>query len=392
MLPVFQQQLFMQQQQQQQQQQHQQQQILNQLRAQQHQKQFLLNQLIQQQQKQQLEEHLSLLLNNNFNFNTNGSHFRGPNSERPNPPIYKSNTNRSNTSSNNLGLNNTFSSAFQSSNLNSFQTSTSSTISTSNSNSKIFDSFEEKLAMTGNIFKKREDWSVIAKLPINKQNTMHIRLDDEGPYGNDETRCFVLSHFSSLGVKNVTCLCCSCELDIYDRFPLVDGTLFLSPVDYDKAKSIPSAVTNKKQYVYAVCLKCLTNSFSSPNSPSANGCCGSDHEVVCKFCSKSWQKTGGSSLQIGTLYKYDIFASFPCCASRLTCSNSKCNKPIMDVETAGSQYFSSFSEEKECPSCKVKAYHFIKPLREIFLKSQCESRKESSSDSDTATMTVAPKC
>ena len=384
--------------------------------AQQYQQQLYQQQIQNQlrlQQQQQLEEKLNMLASTNYqstlnsindndeydnnslvqSFHNSNSSINAMNTSLPksrlramslgsaNPFLsqsYSSNSiNSMGNNANNINFSNKFGSCLSlSSNLNSYSTSTNTTNSTSQSNSKIFDSFEEKVATTGNIFQRRDDWSILTKVPIKKQNTIHIRLEDEGPYGNDETRCFVLSHFSSLGIKNISCIFCSCDLVIYDRFPLVDGTLFLSPVDYDKAKSIPSAVSNKKQYVYAVCLKCLTNSFSSPNSPSANGCCGSDHEVVCKFCSKSWQKTGGSSLQIGTLYKYDIFASFPCCASRLTCSNSKCNKPIMDVETAGSQYFSSFSEEKECPSCKVKAYHFIKPLREIFLKSQCESRKE----------------
>ena len=52
--------------------------------------------------------------------------------------------------------------------------------SNSNSSSRIYDSFEEKLAITGNIFQKRDDWSIISKLPINKQNSIHIRVNDEG--------------------------------------------------------------------------------------------------------------------------------------------------------------------------------------------------------------------
>lgn len=85
------------------------------------------------------------------------------------------------------------------------------------------DPFEEKLATTGNIFEKRDDWSVLGRIPISKQNTIHIRLEDEGPYGNDETRCFVLSHFSSLGIKQLNCVFCSSDLIVYDRFPLIDG-------------------------------------------------------------------------------------------------------------------------------------------------------------------------
>ena len=38
------------------------------------------------------------------------------------------------------------------------------------------DNLEEKLATTGNIFQRREDWSILTKIPISKQNTIHIRI------------------------------------------------------------------------------------------------------------------------------------------------------------------------------------------------------------------------
>ena len=104
--------------------------------------------------------------------------------------------------------------------------------SLSNSSSCLFDSFEKKLAITGNIFQKRDNWTIIAKLPTNKQNSIHIRCNDEGPYGNDEIRCFVLAHLSSKNVTDITCLLCTCNLVVYDRFPLIDGLLFTSPFNY----------------------------------------------------------------------------------------------------------------------------------------------------------------
>jgi hypothetical protein len=244
-------------------------------------------------------------------------------------------------------------------------------------NLRKFDSFEEKLATTGNIFQKRDDWSIINKLPVNKQNTIHMRLEDEGPFGNDEIRCFVLSHFSSLGIKELSCVFCDCNLIIYDRFPLIDGTLFLSPFIYDSKKAISTQLPNKtlqqnsqiqqyqthkqsdvylqkekSQYIYAICLKCLMQE--------------KDHEIKCKNCSKSWQTMGGNSLQIGTLYKYDIFAAFPCCQSRLNCNN--CKSHIMNIDSDTVHFFSSYTDEKECEVCKKKDYHFIKPLNDIFIK------------------------
>jgi hypothetical protein len=121
--------------------------------------------------------------------------------------------------------------------------------SLSNSNSRLYDSFEEKLAITGNIFQKRDDWSILGKLPINKQNSIHIRVNDEGPYGNDEIRCFVLGHLSSKSVTDITCVMCACNMIVYDRFPIVDGILFVSPFNYNPTKSIPTPLSNKSQFM-----------------------------------------------------------------------------------------------------------------------------------------------
>ena len=40
------------------------------------------------------------------------------------------------------------------------------------------DEMDEKLASTGNMFKKRENWSIIKRLPSRKQNSMNIRLGE----------------------------------------------------------------------------------------------------------------------------------------------------------------------------------------------------------------------
>lgn len=87
--------------------------------------------------------------------------------------------------------------------------------------------FDEKHAAAGNIFEHRQDWSILNRLPLHKRNAIHIRLEDEGPYGNDETRCFVLSQLSMVGCTDVACTACGQSMVVYDRYPLVDGTLFL---------------------------------------------------------------------------------------------------------------------------------------------------------------------
>lgn len=83
---------------------------------------------------------------------------------------------------------------------------------------------EERVVKWGSIFERRTDWSLLlSRLPITRQNAIHVRLEDEGPFGNDEARLYILSYFSSIRLKEISCLLCSCVLTIYDRFPLVDG-------------------------------------------------------------------------------------------------------------------------------------------------------------------------
>lgn len=235
----------------------------------------------------------------------------------------------------------------------------------SNLNITNTDILEVKLATTGNIFYTRDEWSILNKLPAYKQNPMHIRLEDEGPYGNDDTRCFILSYFSKLCIRQMKCSICLCDLLIYDRFPIVDGTLFVSPIKYiyddkynemlndkndnNSVTTVPANISNRNQFIYAICLDCLHST--------------NEHKINCKSCKKPW--SGGSSIQIGTLYKYEIFAAFPCCQKRLNCNN--CDKQIINLKsTGGLPYFSSYSEEKECPHCKIKSFHFIKHLNQFY--------------------------
>ena len=102
-----------------------------------------------------------------------------------------------------------------------------STSTNASNSSGTLPQFDEKHAAAGNIFEHRQDWSILNRLPLHKRNAIHIRLEDEGPYGNDETRCFVLSQLSMVGCTDITCTVCGQSMVVYDRYPLVDGTLFL---------------------------------------------------------------------------------------------------------------------------------------------------------------------
>ena len=61
-----------------------------------------------------------------------------------------------------------------------------------------------------------------------------LQMEDECSIGNDETRIFILSSYASNKMNRVPCVLCKNSLSIYDRYPLLDGTFFLSPKQHSK--------------------------------------------------------------------------------------------------------------------------------------------------------------
>jgi hypothetical protein len=60
-------------------------------------------------------------------------------------------------------------------------------------------------------------------------------MEDEGSYGNDDIRCFILSNLATAKMSKTFCVVCQNAMQIYDRYPLIDGTFFLAPKQYSKA-------------------------------------------------------------------------------------------------------------------------------------------------------------
>lgn len=167
-------------------------------------------------------------------------------------------------------------------------------------------------------------------------------MEDEGPYGNDETRCFVLANLSVNQVTSVCCVACQVEMPVFDRYPLIDGTFFLSPQKYNTDLQVVS--DHRPMYLNAVCMRCMEGS----------------RDIRCQACRKAWH---GRTLLIGTMYAWDVFAGAPCCAFRLSCK--QCRQPILDPES-GFNFYSEYSRPIECPHCRAKDYHFVKPLDTTF--------------------------
>ncbi|XP_052810587.1 headcase protein homolog [Mya arenaria] len=194
-----------------------------------------------------------------------------------------------------------------------------------------------------NLFRRRMDLSAFNILPKHKQNPYHIKMEDDVTPGSDDVHMFVLNHLGNYKVSSLNCVLCKNELCIFEKYPLIDGTLFLSPQAYDN-QALQVISEGRLQYINAVCVLCLEGA----------------NDISCAACKCKWD---GSSLLLGSMYSYDIFAAMPCCQKRLTCKH--CHRAVVDV-FSGLQYFSEYSRMIPCPYCKAYDYHFIRPLNETF--------------------------
>ncbi|XP_063530869.1 headcase protein [Cydia strobilella] len=197
------------------------------------------------------------------------------------------------------------------------------------------------------IFSRRLDFSTFNLLPKHKVNSYQIKIEDEGNHGNDDTRLFILSTLAGQHKPNVTCALCEDTLHVFDRYPLIDGTFFLSPKQHTSG-AVEVKVEGRTQYLTCVCMGCLER-------------CDPERTIRCRFCSQKWD---GASLVLGTMYSYDIFMATPCCADRLKCNS--CYKPLLHPQQRLN--YSDYSHPVTCPHCRVLDTHFVKPLAYCFTK------------------------
>jgi len=202
----------------------------------------------------------------------------------------------------------------------------------------------------GSIFLRRSDYSSFNVLPRSKINSYHIKMEDECSIGNDETRCFILSSYATNKMNRVPCVLCNSMMSIFERYPLIDGTFFLSPRQHTPS-CIPVKSEGRKCFLSAVCMGCLEGWTSRLQ-------CRNQH------CLKLWD---GSQLILGTMYSYDIFAAVPCCAERLKCTS--CSQLVIHPEQRFN-FFSDYSQTVSCPQCGIQDFHFSKPLEKTFLSKQ----------------------
>lgn len=200
-------------------------------------------------------------------------------------------------------------------------------------------------------FSHRTGYKIFEKLvPRHLVNSYHIKMEDDGYGAGDDTRSFVLSSLAFHRTSQVPCVLCSCKLNVYDQFPLIDGTFYLSPLKANVCAYEVESKTDDPLFLSAVCLKCLVGI----------------NKVTCNFCSTTWS---GNAHQIGTMYNYDLFASLPCCKASVECN--KCKHALLEPSNI-TLSFSQLSQQVKCPHCSTNDYHFIKPITRFTVRIQQE--------------------
>lgn len=190
-------------------------------------------------------------------------------------------------------------------------------------------------------FAHRTDYTVFEKLvPRHLVNSYHIKMEDDGYGAGDDTRSFVLSSLAFHHTSFVKCVLCSTKMVVYDQFPLVDGTFFLSPLKLSNSALLVESKDDSPSYLTSVCLRCLVGS----------------NRVTCSICMSPWN---GNAHQIGTMYSYDLFAACPCCPASVQCN--KCKHPLVDPKHL-TLSFSQLSYKHKCGNCSACDFHFVKPI------------------------------
>jgi len=193
-------------------------------------------------------------------------------------------------------------------------------------------------------FRHRLDYKGIEEyLPPHKFNSGHIKVDCEG-YAMEDMKTYVLSNLSMCGADEIFCSICRLRMPVYDQFPLVNGLMFLSPDLNSEEHPVYVKIDGQNKYIHGVCVQCLEG-----------------NDVECCYCRSTWS---GGEFQIGTLYKFDIFAAKPCCERRVCCKN--CRKPLGDWRVP--RAYSHYSRRERCESCFAVDFHCINPLNTYRLR------------------------
>ncbi|XGW20383.1 hypothetical protein V3C99_003854 [Haemonchus contortus] len=185
---------------------------------------------------------------------------------------------------------------------------------------------DEQVRINGSVFARRENFdNLLSIIPMSKFNGIHIKMEDDCPQGGDDVRLCLLKTLGAHNQRVVPCVGCHRDMIVYDRYPLVDGVFFLSPVCHFGP---PTEVMydGKKNYLQQLCASCLWADWR------------------CNNCGRGgW--FNGKSIVLGTLYYYDIVSS-------------DCECEIMGN-------YSIMHELITCSSCGSRNYHAVRRMKEM---------------------------
>ncbi|CAJ0962836.1 unnamed protein product, partial [Mesorhabditis belari] len=198
---------------------------------------------------------------------------------------------------------------------------------------------DETVRLNGSVFARRENFNnLLSIIPLHKFNGIHIKMEDDCPQGGDDVRLCLLKTLGAHNLREVKCVGCTKPITVYDRYPLIDGVFFLSPV-VRYGPAIEVIYDQRQFYIQQLCARCL---FS---------------EWECATCGKDdW--FAGKSLILGTLYFYDVISAGRCCPP--ICS--LCHAPLLVPENG---HYALVNECFTCSSCGSRQYHLARGNDEV---------------------------
>ena len=111
------------------------------------------------------------------------------------------------------------------------------------------------------VFPKRKDLSALQNsLSKERFRQVTLRLEDWGDEGGKEILTSVHDTMKKCSLSQVTCLFCDNQSKVYESFPVVDGTLFLTPIHLSLHKCVnfvKNSLTDYLNYMCYICIDCL---------------------------------------------------------------------------------------------------------------------------------------
>uniref|UniRef100_A0A1I7U467 Headcase domain-containing protein n=1 Tax=Caenorhabditis tropicalis TaxID=1561998 RepID=A0A1I7U467_9PELO len=203
---------------------------------------------------------------------------------------------------------------------------------------------DETVRVNGSVFHKRNDYQkLMSVIPKSKFNGIHIKMEDDCPQGGDDVRLCLLKSLGAHNLRSIPCVMCKDELKVYDKYPLIDGVFYISPVSQFGPKT-EIALDGRRFYLQQLCARCLWSDWSCKN-------CGKDE----------W--FDGRSFVLGTLYYYDIVSAGRCCPT--VCQSCKQSLGVRDqlATQLANGNFATINEQMTCQSCNTTGFHLVRDLK-----------------------------